>query len=51
MVGTLMCNAMGFDTSASYNRFVIANKATLNAANRAVQAFHPGLWGALAQGI
>ena len=38
MVGTLMCNAMGIDSSASYNRFVLANKVALNAANRSVQA-------------
>lgn len=46
MVGTLMCNAMGFDSSASYNRFVLANKATLNAANRAVQARFTRAYGA-----
>ena len=46
MVGTLMCNAMGYDTSASYNRFVIANKVALNAANRTVQARFTRAFGA-----
>jgi hypothetical protein len=38
MVGTLMCNAMGYDSSASYNRFVLANRTALNQANRDVKA-------------
>lgn len=46
MVATLRCNAMGFDTSAHYNRFMIANKATLNVANSAVQARFQSAYGA-----
>src|SRR5690349_16353518 len=46
MVATLRCNAMGFDSSAHYNKFMIANKATLNTANTAVQARFKTAYGA-----
>jgi len=49
MVATLRCNAMGFDTSAHYNKFMTANKATLASANVAVKgrfqaAYGPKRW-------
>lgn len=46
MVATLRCNAMGFDTSAHYNKFMIANKATLSSANVAVKARFQAAYGA-----
>jgi len=38
MVATLRCNAMGYDSSAGYNKFMVANKLTLSAANLQVKA-------------
>ena len=46
MVATLRCNAMGFDSSAHYNKFMIANKATLGTANVAVKARFQAAYGA-----
>ena len=45
MVATLRCNAMGFDSSSHYNKFMTANKATLATANVAVKARFQSAYG------
>jgi hypothetical protein len=38
MVATLRCQAMGYDVSPAYNRFVRANRDTIQAANGLIKA-------------
>ena len=38
MVGTLRCNALGLDITEPYNRFVRANRVSLQSANAAIKA-------------
>ena len=38
MVATLRCQAMGYDVSPAYNRFVRANKDTIQSANGIIKA-------------
>ncbi len=46
MVATIRCQAMGVDVTPAYNRFVVANRATIQGANRIIMAqFRSGFGG------
>lgn len=46
MVATMRCQAMGVDVTPAYNRFVVANRATIQGANRIIMAqFRSGFGG------
>ncbi len=46
MVATLRCAAMGVDIAPAYNRFVVANRDTIQGANRIIMAqFRSGFGG------
>lgn len=38
MVATIRCQALGVDVTAAYNRFVVANRETIQGANRIIMA-------------
>ena len=49
MVASLRCAAMGVDVTAAYNRFVVANRATIQGANGVIMAQFRTGYGSQAQ--
>ena len=49
MVASLRCAAMGVDVSPAYNRFVVANRSTIQGANRIIMAQFRSGYGGQAQ--
>ena len=49
MVASLRCGAMGVDVTLAYNRFVVANRATIQGANAVLLAQFRAGYGAQAQ--
>jgi hypothetical protein len=49
MVASLRCGAMGVDVTPAYNRFVVANRATIQSANQVILAQFRAGHGAEAQ--
>ena len=49
MVASLRCGAMGVDVTAAYNRFVVANRRTIQDANGVILAQFRSGYGAQAQ--
>ena len=46
MVATLRCQGLGFDITGAYNRFVVANRTTIQGANTVIMAqFRSGVGG------